>query len=567
MKFIQYFFIITFLFSVDGQVISIDGVPLSSRLFYSRYPKQQWGRADSLQKDKMINDFINRELCVLEAEKIGFTYDPEVAVKVRDRSLQLLVNETYEYLVAKPLISEKSIEEVKKHAVREVFVYHILIGYSDSGLRNPPSRTRDEALLRAQSVRSKYLDGVDFKELAKKFSDDPSAVSNGGELGWLGWGSSVQEFQLAAFSLKKGILSDPVQTNFGYHLILVEGDRPSDLSFLIKDAFENAVFNLSKSTVRHLLKDAAVKYDTSKMRENMVYFNQIALEKMVDKIDIYRKERSISGPGRVDAVSFLEELEDAAVVCVYNGKGYGPRWFGNRLSKIPPSRHPSFGSVESVESAFKIILLQDMAVNDGLTASVDRSFSYKQRVDAMLGSLLYDVYLKHLVNSAPKPDSLDIKDYYENNKYEKYMDPEKVTIREIKVKEKGLADSLLLLLNKRADFSLLASQFSSTNPEGGGLLGPFSKNRYQSLSVAFSMDLGEISGKIINPDNSISIIRLEEKFTAIPLEFRRVYARIESLLLKEAQNLSKTNGIIGLRDKYSVVINPEFYPIGPGFEE
>ena len=58
----------------------------------------------SLQKDKMFSDFVKRELCVFEAQNFGFTNDPNVAIKIRNRSRQVLVNETYEQLVANPLI-------------------------------------------------------------------------------------------------------------------------------------------------------------------------------------------------------------------------------------------------------------------------------------------------------------------------------------------------------------------------------------------------------------------------------------------------------------------------------
>jgi len=559
MKLSKYLFILAFLFSAEDQVLTINGEPYSLQKFYLSYPKQQWLQADSLQKDKMMNDFINRKLCVLEAIGLGLLNDPDVAVKVRDRSLQLLVNETYEHLVAKPLIAEEDIADVNKFAVKDVLVHHILIGFDGSGLRNAPARSKDEALLRAQSARSQYESGDEFSELAKKYSDDPSALSNGGDLGWLNWGKTVPEFQSAAFSLKIGELSDPILTSFGYHLIYIEKERSSELSLLSGEAYENAIFNMSKATVRHLLRAAAADYDSTKMIDGGVEFNSAALQAMVREIDRLKKVRSISGPGSVDAVTFLEELENIEVICVYNGKGFGPRWFANKLSRVPPSRHPSFESIESIESVFKIILLQDMAVMDGLAASVDDSFSYSQSVDGMLASLLYDVYLKHLVNSAVRPDSIAIMDYYENYKYEKYMDPEKVTVREIKIKKRGLADSLLALQLNSEKFSVLASQLSLTNPAEGGLLDPFSKNRYQSLAVAFNMAVGEISGVIRNPDNSFSIILLEEKFPPVPLEFKRVSARIESHLMKENQNSAKTAGIDGLHDKYNIVINNNFY--------
>ncbi|HEX3020227.1 MAG TPA: peptidylprolyl isomerase [Chitinispirillaceae bacterium] len=63
----------------------------------------------------------------------------------------------------------------------------------------------------------------EFTRLAQTLSDDPSAENNGGDLGWFGRGSMVPEFEQAAFSMDSGSISDPVKTQYGYHLIMVEG--------------------------------------------------------------------------------------------------------------------------------------------------------------------------------------------------------------------------------------------------------------------------------------------------------------------------------------------------------
>ncbi len=88
-----------------------------------------------------------------------------------------------------------------------------------------------EALALAQELRQRILDGEDFGELAKLYSDDPGSAPNGGELGWAGRGRYVPEFEDVAFSLPVGEVSEPVKTQFGYHLIQVEErdeNRPKD---------------------------------------------------------------------------------------------------------------------------------------------------------------------------------------------------------------------------------------------------------------------------------------------------------------------------------------------------
>ena len=70
----------------------------------------------------------------------------------------------------------------------------------------------------AEEILSKLKKGSDFATLAKEFSDCPSK-KNGGDLGEFGRGQMVKEFEKAAFALEKGQLSEPVKTEFGWHII------------------------------------------------------------------------------------------------------------------------------------------------------------------------------------------------------------------------------------------------------------------------------------------------------------------------------------------------------------
>ncbi|WP_273126483.1 peptidylprolyl isomerase [Bacillus weihaiensis] len=73
----------------------------------------------------------------------------------------------------------------------------------------------------AKEVKKKLDDGGNFEELAKEYSTDPGSAQNGGDLGWFGEGAMVKEFQDAAFKLKEGEVSEPVKSEFGYHIIKV----------------------------------------------------------------------------------------------------------------------------------------------------------------------------------------------------------------------------------------------------------------------------------------------------------------------------------------------------------
>lgn len=103
----------------------------------------------------------------------------------------------------------------------QVDVSHILVAYK--GANTAPAnvtRTKAEALARAQQLRAQLLAGADFATLARAQSDGPSA-KNGGSLGLISRGDLVPSFEDVAFTEPVGQISEPVETPFGYHLIRV----------------------------------------------------------------------------------------------------------------------------------------------------------------------------------------------------------------------------------------------------------------------------------------------------------------------------------------------------------
>lgn len=80
----------------------------------------------------------------------------------------------------------------------------------------------EKAMATIQAAQADLKAGKSFAEVAGKYTEDPSGTQTGGELGWFGRGRMVKPFEDAAFALSKGGVSEPVRTQFGFHLISVE---------------------------------------------------------------------------------------------------------------------------------------------------------------------------------------------------------------------------------------------------------------------------------------------------------------------------------------------------------
>nr|WP_319493546.1 SurA N-terminal domain-containing protein [uncultured Desulfobacter sp.] len=129
----------------------------------------------------------------------------------------------------------------------QVEASHILIRVDENADEQTVARTKEEAM----SVYEKAVNSVDFAELAKAYSQGPSAAS-GGYLGRFDRNSMVKPFADAAFAMKPGDVSQPVRTRFGWHIIKVTDKTPETVT-----PFETAKVQIQKELAASQLQDLA----------------------------------------------------------------------------------------------------------------------------------------------------------------------------------------------------------------------------------------------------------------------------------------------------------------------
>lgn len=179
--------------------------------------KESDGPAISLTRkefEENFESFLNYKLKVIEAESIKLDQSDE---------FNLEFSSIKESLVA-PFLIKNSIEEgeVKKVYARLqeiVRARHILFQFPP----NPSNEDSIAMLKMALKVKADLENGGDFSALALTYSDDPSAKVNKGDLGYFTGLQMVQQFEEAAYTLPIGTISDPILTDFGYHIIQVNG--------------------------------------------------------------------------------------------------------------------------------------------------------------------------------------------------------------------------------------------------------------------------------------------------------------------------------------------------------
>jgi peptidyl-prolyl cis-trans isomerase C len=249
---------------VDGLAITEKDVQLATEDLGERLAQLPEER----KRDEVINYLVDLKLGAKAAAdaKIGDT--PDFAARLAYYREKVLLDE---YLTREgkkavtPEAAKKLFDDTTKAMApeEEAHARHILV--------------EDEAQAKAAVERLKK--GEDFAKVAAELSKDPGSGKEGGDLGWFTKDRMVPEFAEAAFKLKKGEISEPVKSQFGWHVIKLEDKRTKPLpdfaavkpqidQYLERKAQQDLVLAMrEKAKVERLDKPAAPAPDAAKPAE------------------------------------------------------------------------------------------------------------------------------------------------------------------------------------------------------------------------------------------------------------------------------------------------------------
>src|SRR5229473_738695 len=233
----------------------------------------------------------------------------------------------------------------------QVKVSHILI---KTPLPAPGAKEDQKAIAdartKAEGVLKELKAGGDFGKLAEKYSDDPGSAKSGGDLGWIGRGRTVPEFEKAAFSLGKGQTSDLVKSSYGFHIIHVEDKQDAHLKTLaeVKSEIEEKVKQQKAARATETAANALL----SQARTDG--FDKAAAAKSQAAVTTEFFSRTDHLPGLAANPQFMDavfnETEKAPPDVVQVPQGY----VVFQLLAIKPPATPTFEEIHSrVESEFK----------------------------------------------------------------------------------------------------------------------------------------------------------------------------------------------------------------------
>ena len=180
-------------------------------------------------------------------------------------------------------VSDKEVEQRIEEMNTELTARHVLLADEKTALE----------------VKKKLEEGADFAEIAKEYSTEEAAQQTGGDLGAFGYGAMVPEFWNGAYALELNTISEPVQSEHGFHIIEVTAKGKAAEALATKDdtekireeiRFEKADPNTIIDKVGKIMKDADVKVTDTELKSALDMF-LAKDEKEADKEEKETKEK------------------------------------------------------------------------------------------------------------------------------------------------------------------------------------------------------------------------------------------------------------------------------------
>lgn len=220
--------------------------------------------------ERSVQNLVDLQLVELRARD-RHDLSAQESLQMREWREVLMINQFREDVVWQDVeVDEAALREwYEENVGEERRVRHILIAVEGSA----PEEEKARARALADSLHQAIEDGADMGELAAEHSDYPGSARQGGLLGWSGPGQWVESFEQAAMSTPEGELAPVVESQFGYHVLRVEGIR--------KRSFEELREEIEQQVMMPERSEAEQAYVTNLMETGGIEFHESNVDRFI----------------------------------------------------------------------------------------------------------------------------------------------------------------------------------------------------------------------------------------------------------------------------------------------
>ncbi len=540
-----------------GSTWNIEGRPIiayvnGEPIYYATYDsvmKEKHIMSTTPEKDKeikksILDEMIENELISQQVDSIynDLKSNPEFQKKRDDYLSKSVLKLMYQKEIADNVFVSDN--DAKKYYDENINRYtnpeqvrasHILIKVdidSTEAANNPKKLKIAERKAKklADKIYKKAINGADFAELAKKYSDDPGSAARGGDLGFFTRGRMVKEFEDVAFSMKVGEISKPIKSKFGYHIIKVTDRKSKEVK-----PFDDARLEQIKQTEKaRLEREMAQSYVDSIKNAAKFVFNTDILAN--DEDTTYKGSEWVATVNDVDTILFSTYKEQKPKYMRFKG-----------LDSL---------SMDDKEDMIKTLSLNDLLVqiarkkgyfNDSTVVAQGDQYTRSQaklRVDD----------LRTAKDFSPSDSALQA---YFNEHIDEFIVDKPLHVYHIIFTDSAMAKAVYDSIEAGADFVEMAKRYYPGEPEIREVAYDLDFISEREMPKAFwdaanSLKVGEVSPPV-RTEWGWHIIKLVSRKHS--KTFEQVKNRIKTKLRKEADQKANDEYIAKLKKNAKIKIN------------
>ena len=344
---------------IDGEIITLNSYLLRYQSFLFKTHQ-----TDNLSnRYALLNSLIDEKLILNYSDNMGILENPQIILKKERAYKQLLLNTYHDSkIIQKIKVTDSELRRLFTYYKTKIHIRHLY--------------ATDLKIIR--EIDDQLRSGVQWEILAKAYFDDPILKENGGDIGWYQMGELDPSFEIAAFDLDDGEISNPVKTSNGFSIIQVLG-KEKDILLTEKE------YQLNKDW----LKQMAITYKelpelrnfTDRVAQNLeIRFNNEGLVEILDELN-NNQEMNVSQnqtPAAFTGSSNIITVEK----CLMD------------LANLSERQFKRIKSIKTLKSVLSGLLLRNKMINDAENIGLHRTGLFQENLKKEYRSLI----LKEVMN-------------------------------------------------------------------------------------------------------------------------------------------------------------------------
>ena len=365
------------LISINNEIIDLESFKTNYALFINNTLKSDNLKNRYLQANTLIDEKLITQYALQGPKK----YFDTISSKLEKIKKQLLLNEYYEMAVKQKI-------KPNDNFLRKLFMW----SKTTIQARHLFAKTDEEI----QKIKYRLKKGETWEKIAGETFKDVQLKKNGGDLGMINIGDMDPAFEVAAFPLKDGEISDPVKTAYGYSIIQVLGRAYEPL--ITEDNFQHELAFLNAHAMSLLSYPALDSHTKKLISELNIRFADNVLSRLWEHIKYSKQEQLLSTPNE-KLVTFGNDISWSVQECL------------SGISELSIRQKNNISSKKRMRLTIKGLIARNSFLEKSISLKIDETDHFKKELDRAKSHLLIQSVLSDKLSNK-KNKELKRKEYF-----------------------------------------------------------------------------------------------------------------------------------------------------------